>query len=128
MPGWKIQPAKRVDLPEDVADGLWISIHHPKMLPFDAFQKFVALAPAKNGQEDVAGFDLEKGRDLASVMILDWNLPGADGAILKTPSEDESVWRKIPAMPVIMAVFNAMAEGVATGIPDPNSSNGSANS
>lgn len=128
MPGWKIQPAKRVNLPEDIADGLWISIHHPKMLPFDAFQKFTALAPAKNGAEYAVGFDLEKSMELANVMILDWNLPGEDGAILPIPSKDESVWERIPVMPVVLAVFNAMTEGVATGIPDPNSSNGSVNS
>jgi hypothetical protein len=135
MPGWKIEPAKRVDLPADIADGLWISIHHPKLLPFDATQKFIALAPAA-GQKDgkqaaqgsVAGFDLEKGKEFATEIILDWNLPGADGAILPTPKNDETVWQRIPALPVLMAIFITVGEATKAIAPDPNSSNGSASS
>jgi len=128
MPGWKVEATKRVNLPDDIADGLWISIYHPKLMPFEPMKQLLALAPATEGQESAAGFDLDKGRDLATSMIRDWNLPGENGQILPLPSIDASVWDKIPPMPVIMAVFGALGEGVAGGQPDPNLSNGSASS
>lgn len=128
MAGWKIQPTKRVDLPDDIADGLWISIHHPKLMPLESMQKLIAMDKSGSKDKGSADFDLEEARDLVTTMIVDWNLPGEDGQILPVPATDINVWSKIPPMPVITSVLKAMGEHVQSSEPDPNSSNGSANS
>lgn len=124
MAGWKVPQYKTVPMPDDIADGLWIKIHHPRRLPFEAVQRFIALAP-KGATED-ANFDVEGARDLTTSLIVDWNFPDDDGAgaILPLPSQDVSVWEKIPAMDVINAVFGVLGEGVVQAQPDPNSSAG----
>lgn len=124
MPGWKLPQTVKVKMPEELADELWLEIQNPRMLPFDAMQHFLALAPSQGADPDVAGFDLASARDLATSLITDWNLPAPDGSILPLPSKEPSVWQKIPAMAVVTAIFEALAE--AAEVADPNSSSGSA--
>lgn len=121
MPGWKIQPAKKVDMPEDIADGLWVSIYHPKLLPFEAAKKFLAMAPKKGTEGTVASLDLDAAQDLANSIILDWNLPDKNGGTLPLPSNDQSVWSRIPALAVLTAILKAMGDDVKEVEPDPNS-------
>lgn len=128
MTGWKVPATLRASIPEGIADGLWVQIQHPRRLPFSTMQAFLALTTS-DGSEEVAGFDFGTARDLATGIIVDWNLPdeSTPGAFLPLPSKDLTVWERIPAMAVIQTVFEAVGDGVKAG-SDPNSSAGSANS
>lgn len=135
MAGWKVQPTMTVNLPEDLADGLWIKTPHPKLLPHDAMKALIELAPKQdpneaevpNDEDKVLGFDLDKARDLATQLILEWNLPDDKGNVLPIPSVEPSVWKQIPGMPVIMCVMEVLGEGLKAAEPDPNSLGASVN-
>ncbi|QQE80933.1 hypothetical protein [Alicyclobacillus sp. SO9] len=134
MGGWKVEATKVIKLPEDIADDLWIKTPHPKLLPHDVMKALIDMRPRdKDGKEKgpnenptVEDLDLDKAMALATAIIEDWNLPDRDGKTLEIPSKDPSVWKKVPVMPVITCIFEALNEGLESAAPDPNSSNGSA--
>lgn len=121
MAGWKVPQYKTVPMPDDIADGLWIKIHHPRRLPKETVDHYFVLARRLGA--DTADFDVDTACDFCAAMIVDWNFPedDKDGAIAKLPSQDASVWDKIPALEVINVVFDAMRQGVQEAQPDPNS-------
>lgn len=120
--GYKVAAKKRLNLPEDVADDLWIEIRHPKLMDWGVMSTFLQLVPdAKAGETKT--FNVDAARDLATGLIVDWNLTdidGTDGRILPIPSVDPASWSKVPSSAVITLVMQSMGDGMSEVQPDPN--------
>ncbi|WDL97798.1 hypothetical protein [Alicyclobacillus sp. ALC3] len=129
MGKWKVEATKRVYLPEELAEDMYIVTPHPKLMPFETMKQLAALKPSESADGDTDG-NLDAAQALATSMIVEWNLTDPksdDGAILPLPSVDSSVWQKIPGQIVLEAVYKAFGEAMEATEPDPNSSAGSAN-
>jgi hypothetical protein len=119
--GYKLPATITLDLPADIADGLWIKIRNPKMIPWSTMKQFLKMASAP-GDSGSMRFDPDAAQDLATSMIVDWNLPSmdGDGMILSIPSKDPSSWEKVPSSAIVTLVLQAMGRPENQPAPDPN--------
>lgn len=115
---YKLPPRIRLDVPEEIGDGLWVDIRNPApgALPW-AVSK--AIGAAQKRAKEAADFGAVD--EIAVALVVDWNLPDPDvaGGVLPLPSKDPKVMDRVPTA-IVNLVINAWAKRPEPDI-DPNS-------